>query len=95
MKTKKLIIIICFFFFTKVNSFSEEVQFDASNIDIKNEGNSITAYNSKIKLTNEQVFISSKIANYDKLRNFLSFENNVYLEDKVKNIIIEGNKINK
>ena len=94
MKTKKIIIIICFFFLTNVSSFSEELQFDASNMDIKNEGNSITAYNSKIKLSNQQIFISSKKANYDKLLNFLKFENNVYLEDKVKKIIIERVNIN-
>ncbi len=94
MKTKKIIIIICFFFFTKVNSFSEEVQFDASNMDIKNEGNSITAYNSKIKLSNQKIFISSKKANYDKLLNFLTFEDSVYLKDEAKNIIIESDRIN-
>ncbi len=63
-------------------------------MDIKNDGNSITAYNSKLKLPDKQIFISSKKANYDKIRNFLTFKNNVYFKDEVKNIIIEGNKIN-
>ncbi len=94
MKTKEFIILICFFFFTYNSSFSEEIQFDASNMDIKNDGNSITAYNSKLKLPNKQLFISSKEASYDKLSNFLIFKNNVYFKDEVKNIIIESDKIN-
>jgi len=94
MKTNQFILLFCFFFFTNINSFSEEIQFDASNLDIKNDGNSINAYNSKIKLPNEQIFITSKKAKYDKLRNFLIFEDNVYFKDELKNIIIESDKIN-
>ena len=94
MKTKEFILIFCFFFFTIISSSSEEIQFDSSNMDIKNEGNLIIAYNSKLKLPNKQVFISSKKATYDKLNNFLTFENNVYLKDEVENIIIESDKIN-
>ncbi len=82
-----------FFFLININSSSEEIQFDASNMDIKNEGNLITAYDSKLKLPNKQIFISSKKANYYKLNNFLTFENDVYFKDEVKNIIIESNKI--
>ena len=87
MKTNQFILLFCFFFFTNINSFSEEIQFDASNMDIKNDGNSITAYSSKLKLPKEQIFITSNKANYDKLRNFLTFEDNVYFKDEVKNII--------
>ncbi len=94
MKTKEFIIIFCLFFFTIISSYSEEIQFDSSNMDIKNEGNLIIAYNSILKLPNKQVFISSKKATYDKLNNFLTFENSVYLKDEVENIIIESDKIN-
>ena len=93
MKTKEFIILFCIFFLTNISSSSEEIQFDASNMDIKNEGNLVIAYNSKLKLPNKQIFISSKTAKYYKLSNFLTFENNVYLKDEVKNIIIESNKI--
>ena len=51
MKTNKLLIytIISYFLFSNL-LFSEEVKFDAKNMDVKENGNLLVGFNSKTKI---------------------------------------------
>ena len=50
MKIKNLIIIIYFSLLLNLNSLAENIEFESSNMDIKNNGNLIIAFDSIIEL---------------------------------------------
>ena len=50
MKIKEFIIIVYFSIFIIFECIAENIEFESSNIDIKNNGNLIIAYDSEIKL---------------------------------------------
>ena len=88
-KLVKIIILISFCF----NALSDEVQIQSTDMDIKNDGNFIIANNAEITVPLEKIKILSKIANYEKTTNLLTFKENVIFNDKKNEIIIEGNLI--
>ena len=51
-------------------------------MDIKNDGNLIIANNAEITVPLEKIKILSKIANYEKTTNLLTFKKNVIFNDK-------------
>ena len=94
MKISKLLsFITILLFFLNFKVFSEEVEFQASNIEIKNDGNIILAYESETKIPNENIFIESEEAEYNKKNQTIIFKNNVYFQDLKNNLVIRGNKI--
>ena len=93
MKTKNLIIFICLFFILIQKLFAEEVEFEASNMEIKDNGNIIFAYNSNTSIPNKNIYIKSKNVKYDKKKNIIIFTGKVLFNDTAKDIIIEGDKI--
>ena len=93
MKIKNLIIFICLFFILIPRLFAEEVEFEASNMEIKDNGNIIFAYNSNTSIPNKNIYIKSKNVKYDKKKNIIIFTDKVLFNDTEKDIIIEGDKI--
>ena len=93
MKIKNLIIIIYFSLLLNLNSLAENIEFESSNMDIKNNGNLIIAFDSIIELKKKKILIKSKKATYEKIKNIITFEDDVYFKDNLKNTIIEGDKI--
>ncbi len=93
MKIKNLIIFICLFFILIQKLFAEEVEFEASNMEIKDNGNIIFAYNSNTSIPNKNIYINSKNVKYDKKKNIIIFTGKVLFNDTAKDIIIEGDKI--
>ncbi len=93
MKTKNLIIFICLFFILIQKLFAEEVEFEASNMEIKDNGNIIFAYNSNTSIPSKNIYIKSKNVKYDKKKNIIIFTGKVLFNDTEKDIIIEGDKI--
>ena len=89
IKLSKIIILISFCF----NALSDEVQIQSTDMDIKNEGNLIIANNAEITVPLEKIKILSKIANYEKTTNLLTFKENVIFYDEKNEIVIEGNLI--
>tara|TARA_A100001388_G_scaffold277609_1_gene269882 strand:- start:3591 stop:5984 length:2394 start_codon:yes stop_codon:yes gene_type:complete len=93
MKIKNLIIFICLFFILIPKLFAEEVEFEASNMEIKDNGNIVFAYNSNTSIPNKNIYIKSKNVKYDKKKNIIIFTGKVLFNDTEKDIIIEGDKI--
>ena len=93
MKIKIFIINICLFIFVIFNSMSDQIEFESSNMDIKNNGNIIFAYDVNADIPNKGIYISSDKAVYDKLKNIITFEDNVFYNNKKNQISIEGKKI--
>ena len=89
LKITKIIILISF----SLNAFSDEIQIDSTNMDIVNNGNSIIANNAEVRIPAERVKILSKKANYEKITDILTFQEDVILIDEKNEIIIEGNLI--
>ena len=94
MKTNKLLIyiIISYFLFSNL-LFSEEVKFDAKNMDVKENGNLIVGFNSKTKIPSDNIDIVSDEVIYYKKKKVLIFKDNVLFYDKTNNIIIKSNKL--
>ena len=93
MKIKNLIIILFLSLLFLKEGFSDEINFEASEMDIKDNGNIIFAYNSKTIIPNKKITIVSKKVKYIKDKNVVIFSDNVVFDDKVNNIIIKGSKI--
>ena len=89
IKLSKIIILISFTF----NALSDEIQIQSTDMDIKNDGNLIIANNAEITVSLEKIKILSKIANYEKTTNLLTFKENVIFNDEKNEIVIEGNLI--
>ena len=94
MKNINLLIYIFIPYFLFSNLlFSEEVEFEAKNMDIKENGNLIVGINSKTKIPSDNVDIISDEVNFYKKKNLLIFKDNVLFYDKTNNIIIKSNKL--
>ena len=89
LKITKIIILISI----SLNAFSDEIQIDSTNMDIVNNGNSIIANNAEVRIPAERMKILSKKANYEKITDILTFQEDVILIDEKNEIIIEGNLI--
>ncbi len=93
MKIKKYYIILILSLFNAFVSYADDIEFESSNMDIKNNGNLIIAYETEIKIPAKKIFIKSTIATYDKVKNVITFEKDAYFEDSLEKTIIEGEKI--
>ena len=72
---------------------SEDIEFEASNMEIKDDGNIIFAFNSNTKVPAEEIEIDSDEVKYSKNTEIVEFYNNVVFNDKKSDIIIKGNKV--
>ena len=85
----KSLICILFFF----NAYSEEIQFEASEIDILDDGKTIIGKNVNITVPSKKFKINSIDASYNKEENVIIFKNNVFFEDFENNLEIKSNEI--
>ena len=66
MKIKFIILIILISFFLNKKTFASEVEFDASKIDVKNNGNLILGYDSNTIIKSKKIRAeSTSITNID------------------------------
>ncbi len=93
MKIKNFIIklFIIYFIFNLVKA--DEIEIDASDIKVQDEGRLITAFNSKINIPKKKLNIESKVAEYNKQKKIITFIDDVYFFDEVNNIIIKSDLI--
>ena len=89
------ILLIKFFVFLSIsfNAISEDIEFDASKINITDEGNLIEAVNSTTKIISKKIEIESDIAQYNKKEEIIEFKKNVNFIDDLKNIKILSDKL--
>ena len=66
MKNNKLILLIILFISITSKCFSEEMQFDALKMDVKNNGEIIFAEDATLKIPNKNIKIVSKNIEYNK-----------------------------
>ena len=93
MKIKNFFITLLFLVFFTFNTSSQEVLFEASNMDVKDNGNIILGYNSKTNIPLENIIIEAKNTKYIKDKNIIIFTGKVIFTDNKNNIIINSPKI--
>ena len=93
MKNKKLLIITIIYFILSVNLFSQEINFKAKKMDIKDGGDTILAYFSETKIPDKKIDINSNKVNYNKKSETIIFSDKVTFKDNENLISIESNKI--
>ena len=93
MKIKKYITILFLFTFLFKEVHSKEIKFEASDMDIKDNGNVIFAYDSKTIIPLKKIEIESKKVKYIKDKNIITFSNDVIFKDNNNNIIIRSPQI--
>ena len=91
MKIIKFKIILLFFLIISLNSLSEEIQIESSNMNIIDNGNTVLADNATITIPSENVFIKSNNLEYDKNKKNIEFTNQVLFTDKKNELIINSN----
>ncbi len=94
MKYINQIIIILLFGIVCLNSYSEEVEIQSSDMDVTNNGNLIIANDAEIIIPTENINVTSDLANYEKIKNIITFITNVFFEDKKNEVIIKGDLVN-
>ena len=93
MKIKFIILIILISFFLNKKTFASEVEFDASKIDVKSNGNLILGYNSNTFIKSKKINIYSDKVEYDKKKNILIFKDNVNFFDNVNELEIQSKEL--
>ena len=93
MKIKLYISTLLIFICSSLKLYSQDVEFESSNIEFKDEGNLIFAFNSKTVIKSQDIIIESDKVIYNKRNNTLVFYENVLLKDLKKNLILNGNNI--
>ena len=93
MIISKLILKTILFLFILYSSSHSEVKFEASKIDLKENGNIIEATDSRTILSLKKISISSYKAIYNKEKKFIEFSSNVFFSDKKNNVEIKSDDI--
>ncbi len=93
MKYKILFYIFFVFLIFEKNTFSDEINFNSSNIKVLEKGNIVTALNVEAFIPNKNIKIEGDKSIYDKKSRKLTIIDNVKFKDSFKNVYIEGNKI--
>ena len=94
MKNKKnLLLILLIVLLYPFNTFSNDIEFEADEMDVKDDGKIIYAYNSNTIIKSENIIIKSNQVKYDKKNDLVIFTDDVDFKDVEKNLIIFGDKI--
>ena len=94
MKNKKnLLLILLIVLLYPFNTFSNDIEFEADEMDVKDDGKIIYAYNSNTIIKSENITIKSNQVKYDKKNDLVIFTDDVDFKDVKKNLIIFGDKI--
>ncbi len=90
---KKIFFKIFILTFFCLNSFSEEIEIESSNINVVDDGKIVLANNAQIIVPTEKIKIKSDLAKYEKTKNIITFTKNVLLDDRKNEVIIDGDFI--
>ena len=93
MNYKILFYIFFVFIIFGKSTFSDEINFNSSNIKVLEEGNIVTALNVEAFIPNKKIEIEGDKSIYDKKSRKLTIIDNVKFKDSFKNVYIEGQKI--
>ena len=93
MKIKIITTLILISIFSFFNTFSQEIYFEASNMEVKEDGNVVFGYNSTTNIPSDNIKINSKKVKYIKDKNIVIFSGDVILEDNFNEVVIYSPKI--
>ncbi len=93
MKFIKITLRLALLIFFSGYAYSENIQIESSNMDIVNDGKTIIANNANIKIPNDNITITSELARYEKLKDIVTFTDNVLLNDSNNDVIIKSNLV--
>ena len=93
MNYKILSYIFFLFLIFEKSTFSDEINFNSSNIKVLEKGNIVTALNVEAFIPNKKIEIEGDKSIYDKKSRKLTIIDNVKFNDSFKNVYIEGQKI--
>ena len=93
MNYKILSYIFFLFLIFEKSTFSDEINFNSSNIKVLEKGNIVTALNVEAFIPNKKIEIEGDKSIYDKKSRKLTIIDNVKFKDSFKNVYIEGQKI--
>ena len=93
MNYKILFYIFFVFIIFGKSTFSDEINFNSSNIKVLEKGNIVTALNVEAFIPNKKIEIEGDKSIYDKKSRKLTIIDNVKFKDSFKNVYIEGQKI--
>ena len=91
MRIKKILFLLVFFSILISNLNSEEVDFKAKSLDIKENGKRVIAYNSNTNLKKENINVKSNLVDYFKEKKLIKFKDDVIFYDKNNITIISDN----
>ena len=93
-KFKTLILTFVFSLLYLTSSLGDEFNFDITELRVTESGNIITGHDGGVVTTrNNEVMIKADNFRYNKLTKFLKAEGNVWLIDKIADVIIESNEL--
>ena len=79
--------------FVYFNTFSQEIKFEASNMEVKDNGNILFGYETETFIPLDDIEVKSNKVKYIKNENILIFTDEVIFEDKKNNIVIQSPQI--
>ena len=92
MRIKLLIFFIFSLFFSNINILGDELDIISEKIKILNNGNIIKSLETEVFLKEKDIYIKGDKSLYDKIVQKIEFENNVFFEDKLKQIEVTTKK---
>ena len=92
MRIKLLIFFIFSLFFSNINILGDELDIISEKIKILNNGNIIQSLETEVFLKEKDIYIKGEKSLYDKIVQKIEFENNVFFEDKLKQIEVTTKK---
>ena len=95
MKNNYIVKLLFFilFFLNFFNSYSDELKFEASSIEILDKDKIVVANDGVKILSGDEIEIDADQMRYDKEKKFLEANGNIIIKNKIENINIESDKI--
>lgn len=93
MKIKNLLFILFLYNILITNVYAQEISFQAIEMDIKEDGNLIIAFNSETDIPSENLKIYSDKVQYNKKTDIIIFTKNVVINDLENDVKINSNRV--
>ena len=93
MKIKRTIIKLFLLSLIFFNAVSDEINFEAKNIELKQNGKILVAYDSNLQIPSKNISIDSKKAEYNKIKNVINFKDQVFFQDYKNKTLINSDDL--
>ena len=93
MKINRIVFKLFLFLLIFFNALSDEINFEAKNIELKQNGKILVAYDSNLQIPSKNISIYSKKAEYNKIKNVINFKDRVFFQDYKNKTIIKSDDL--